>query len=186
MAEPRNRYSLVSLTFHWGIALLVAVQVGLITVFERYDAAKDPLAGAYIGLHKSVGMTILALTLGRIAWRLMNPAHPLPVAAPRWQNLLARTTHILFYVLLIALPLGGWASSSAAGRAVEWFGLFTWPALPVPLDRALARTFLDMHEAGVKVLYVLLALHVVGALKHHFIDRDNVLYRMLPILRRRP
>lgn len=183
MAEPRNRYSLVSLTFHWGIALLVAVQVGLITAHE---AIEGPMSRTMIDWHKSVGMTILVLTLGRIVWRLMNPAHPLPVDAPRWQNLLARTIHILFYVLLIALPLGGWASSSAAGRAVEWFGLFTWPALPVPLDRALARTFLDMHEAGVKVLYVLLALHVVGALKHHFIDRDNVLYRMLPILRRRP
>lgn len=183
MAEPRHRYSTVSLVLHWGIALLVAVQVGLITVHESVEGA---MSRTMIEWHKSVGMTILVLTLGRIVWRLMNPAHPLPSDAPRWQNLLARTTHILFYVLLIALPLGGWASSSAAGRAVEWFGLFSWPSLPVPLDRNLARTFIDLHGAGVKVLYVLLALHVAGALKHQFVDRDNILYRMLPFLPRRP
>ena len=131
-------------------------------------------------------MTILVLTLARIVWRLMNPALPLPDHTPRWQKILARTTHVLFYVLLLALPLAGWASSSAAGRAVEWFGLFSWPNLPVPLDRSLARTFLNVHEAGVKVLYVVLALHVAGALKHHFLDRDNILHRMLPFLPRRP
>jgi cytochrome b561 len=183
MAEPRHRYSTVSLTLHWGIALLVAVQVGLITAHE---AIEGPMSRTMIEWHKSVGMTILVLTLGRIVWRLMNPALPLPVDAPRWQNILARTTHILFYVLLIGLPLGGWASASAAGRAVEWFGLFSWPSLPVPLDRTLAKTFIGAHEAGVKVLYVLLALHVAGALKHHFLDRDNILHRMLPFLPRRP
>lgn len=186
MAEPRHRYSTVSLTLHWGLALLVAVQIVLITVYEGYDAAKDPLASTYIGLHKSVGLSILVLTLARLVWRIMNPAIPLPTTVPRWQNILARTTQVLFYVLLIGLPLGGWAASSSAGRAIEWFGLFTWPALPVPLDRDLARTFIGAHEAGVKVLYVLIGLHVIGALKHHFVDRDDVLRRMLPFIRRRP
>ncbi|WP_339913903.1 cytochrome b [uncultured Brevundimonas sp.] len=186
MAEPRHRYSTVSLTLHWGIALLVAVQIGLITVFEQYDAVKDPLAATYIGLHKSVGLSVLVLTIMLLLWRMINPAHPLPETAPRWQNLLARTTHVLFYVLLIGLPLLGWAASSAAGRAVEWFGLFTWPGLPIPLDRAMAKTFITAHGAGVKVLYVLVALHVIGALKHHFVDRDNVLRRMLPFIPRRP
>lgn len=144
MAEPRNRYSTVSLTLHWGIALLVAVQIGLITAHE---AIEGPMSRTMIEWHKSVGMTILVLTLGRIVWRLMNPALPLPSTAPRWQNILARTTHILFYVLLLALPLLGWAASSAGGRAVEWFGLFSWPTLPVPLDKSLSRTFIDLHNA---------------------------------------
>ena len=183
MAEPRHRYSTVSLAFHWGLALLVLAQVLLITA---YEATEGPISREFVTLHKSVGLSILVLTLARIGWRLANPAIPLPAETPRWQKLTARVTHVLFYVLLIGLPLGGWAASSAGGREIEWFGLFNWPLLPLPLDRELAGRFMDLHEAGVKVLYVPLALHVLGGLKHQFVDRDNVLRRMIPIIPRRP
>lgn len=183
MAEPRNRYSNVSLAFHWGIALLVVSQIVLIML---HDATEGPMSREYVQIHKSVGLSILVLTLARIGWRFANPAIPLPAGTPGWQKVAARTTHVLFYVLLIGLPLGGWAASSAGGRDIEWFGLFTWPALPLPLDRDLAGSFMDAHEAGVKVLYVLMILHVAAALKHHFIDRDNVLHRMIPLIHRRP
>lgn len=183
MAEPRNRYSTVSLVFHWGIALMVLAQVLLITAHE---ATEGPTSREFVMMHKSVGLTILVLTLARIGWRFANPALPLPDGMKGWERVLARGTHVLFYVLMIGLPLGGWAASSAGGRVIEWFGLFTWPALPVPHSRELARTFMDAHEAGVKVLYVLLALHVLAALKHHFVDRDNVLHRMIPLIPRRP
>jgi cytochrome b561 len=183
MAEPRNRYSNVSLVFHWGIALLVVSQIVLIML---HDATEGPMSREYVQIHKSVGLSILVLTLARIGWRFANPAIPLPAGTPGWQKVAARTTHVLFYVLLIGLPLGGWAASSAGGRDIEWFGLFTWPALPLPLDRDLAGSFMDAHEAGVKVLYVLMILHIGAALKHHFIDRDNVLHRMIPLIHRRP
>jgi len=183
MAEPRNRYSNVSLAFHWGIALLVVSQIVLIML---HDATEGPMSREYVQIHKSVGLTLLVLTLARIGWRFANPAIPLPAGTPGWQRIVARTTHVLFYVLLIGLPLGGWAASSAGGRDIEWFGLFTWPALPLPLDRDLAGSFIDAHEAGVKVLYVLMILHIGAALKHHFIDRDNVLHRMIPLIHRRP
>jgi cytochrome b561 len=183
MAEPRNRYSNVSLVFHWGIALLVVTQIVLIML---HDATEGPMSREYVQIHKSVGLSILVLTLARIGWRFANPAIPLPAGTPGWQKVAARTTHVLFYVLLIGLPLGGWAASSAGGRDIEWFGLFTWPALPLPLDRDLAGSFMDAHEAGVKVLYVLMILHIGAALKHHFIDRDNVLHRMIPLIHRRP
>lgn len=183
MAEPRNRYSIVSLVFHWGLAALILCQVLLITASE---ANEGPAAREFIGLHKSLGVTILVLTLMRVGWRFANPAIPLPGRMAKWEKIAARTLHVLFYVLLIGLPLVGWAASSAGGRAIEWFGLFPWPRLPLPLDRDLARTFMDVHRAGVKVLYVLLALHVLAALKHHFIDRDNVLHRMIPLIPRRP
>lgn len=183
MAEPRNRYSNVSLAFHWGIALLVVSQIVLIML---HDATEGPMSREYVQIHKSVGLSILVLTLARIGWRFANPAIPLPAGTPGWQKVAARTTHVLFYVLLIGLPLGGWAASSAGGRDIEWFGLFTWPALPLPLDRDLAGSFMNAHEAGVKVLYVLMILHVAAALKHHFIDRDNVLHRMIPLIHRRP
>lgn len=183
MAEPRNRYSNVSLAFHWGIALLVVSQIVLIML---HDATEGPMSREYVQIHKSVGLSILVLTLARIGWRFANPAIPLPAGTPGWQKVAARTTHVLFYVLLIGLPLGGWAASSAGGRDIEWFGLFTWPALPLPLDRDLAGSFMEAHEAGVKVLYVLMILHIGAALKHHFIDRDNVLHRMIPLIHRRP
>jgi cytochrome b561 len=184
MAEPRNRYSTVSLLFHWGLALMVLAQVLLITAHEATEG--QAVSREFVVTHKALGMLVLVLTLARIGWRFANPALPLPPGTPGWQKIGARATHVLFYVLLIGLPLGGWAASSAAGRDIDFFGLFNWPLLPLPQSRDLAGTFMDAHEAGVKVLYVLLALHVLAALKHHFLDRDNVLHRMIPIIPRRP
>ena len=183
MAEPRNRYSTVSLTLHWLTAALVVAQVLLITAHE---ATEGPLSREFVQVHKSVGLTILVLTLGRIVWRLANPAIPLPEAMPRGQKLLARATHVLFYVFLIAMPLVGWAASSAGGREIIWFGLFEWPLLPIGGGRETAGELMDLHEAAAKGLYVLIALHILGALKHQFIDRDNVLHRMIPWIPRRP
>ncbi len=184
MAEPRNRYSTVSLLFHWGIALAILAQVLLITAHEATEG--QAVSREFVVLHKSLGLTILVVTLARIGWRLLNPALPMPPGTPGWQRIAARATHVGFYLLLIGLPLGGWAASSAGGRDIDFFGLFNWPLLPLPQSRELAGQFMDAHEAGVKVLYVLLALHVLGALKHHFIDRDNVLHRMIPLIPRRP
>jgi cytochrome b561 len=181
MAEPRNRYSTVSLLFHWGIAAAVLAQILLITAHEANEGTRT-----FISAHKALGLTILVVTLARIAWRLMNPAIALPPGTAGWQRIAARATHVGFYLLLIGLPLGGWAASSAGGRDIDFFGLFNWPLLPLPQSRELAGQFIDAHEAGVKVLYVLLTLHVLGALKHHFIDRDNVLHRMIPLIPRRP
>ena len=180
MAEPRNRYSIVSLILHWLIAALVVTQVALITVYESTES-RD-----FVNAHKSVGLTILVLTLVRLGWRIANPAIPLPDTMRRWEKWLARATHVLFYAFLIGMPLVGWAASSAAGRDVQWFGLFPWPLLPIAGGREMAGQLMDMHELAAKALYVLIALHVAGALKHHFIDRDNVLHRMVPWIPRRP
>lgn len=183
MAEPRNRYSTVSLTLHWLTAVLILAQVLLITAHEATDG---PLSREFVQIHKSVGLTILVLTLLRIGWRVANPALPLPDSMARWQKLVARATHVLFYVFLIAMPLVGWAASSAGGREIQWFGLFEWPLLPIGGGRPVASQLMDLHELAAKGLYVLIALHVIGALKHQFIDRDNVLHRMIPWIPRRP
>jgi len=183
MAEPRNRYSPVSLALHWIIALAILAQVLLITAHENTEGA---LSGQFVMLHKSLGITILVLTLARIGWRLAHPAIPLPAEMPRWEKLAARATHVLFYVILIAMPMTGWLASSAAGREIAWFGLFDWPLLPVGGGRETAGRFMEVHEVVMKGLYVLIALHVLGALKHQFINRDNVLHRMIPLIPRRP
>ena len=183
MAEPRNRYSTVSLFLHWSIAALVLTQVLLIVAHEATDG---PISREFVTVHKAVGLSILMLTLGRLGWRLANPAIPLPEGTPRWQKLVARTTHVLFYVILIGLPLGGWAAMSLAGSPIEWFGLFNWPLLPLPEDRDLGRTVLTTHKLVGKFLIALIILHVLSALKYHFVDRNNVLHRMLPFIPRRP
>ncbi|MFN3837651.1 MAG: cytochrome b [Brevundimonas sp.] len=183
MGEPRNRYSTVSLLLHWGIALAVLIQVLLITAHENTEG---PMSSQFVMLHKSLGLSILVLTLARIGWRLAHPAIALPSDLPRWQRLAARATHVLFYLALILIPMTGWLASSAGGRAIQWFGLFEWPLLPISGGREVARGFMAVHGLAVKGLYVLIALHVLAALKHQFIDRDNVLHRMIPLIPRRP
>jgi len=183
VAEPRNRYSTVSLVLHWLIAALVVTQIVLVTAHE---ATEGSASRELLNLHKSVGLSILVLTLVRLGWRIANPAIPLPMEMPRWQKLLARTNHVLFYVLLIAMPLVGWAASSAAGRDIVWFGLFNWPLLPIGGGREMAGNLMDIHELAAKFLIALVVLHIIGALKHQFVDRDNVLHRMIPLIPRRP
>lgn len=182
MAEPRDRYSTVSLVLHWGTAALVVTQLLLIAGAEEASGSER---GFWMGWHKSVGITILVLTLARLAWRIANPAIPLPESTPRLQKLAARATHVLFYVFLLAIPLAGWASSSAGGRTILMYGLFPWPDLPLPRDKGLAKDIIEVHELLVKGLYVLIALHIAGALKHQFVDKDGLIGRMLPFLPRR-
>lgn len=183
MAESRHRYSTVSLVFHWGIAALV---IGQILLVMAGDAAQGEDARVFRDTHKAVGISLLVLTLARIGWRVANPPPPMPADMKRWEKIAARATHVGFYAALLILPLSGWLASSAAGRDINWFGLFDWPLLPVGGGREAAGQFMDVHRAVVKGLYVLLALHVLAALKHHFINKDNVLHRMLPIVPRRP
>ncbi len=179
MKNPPSTYSGVSIFLHWFIALLVVAQVVLIAISDEVSGSDR---GLWIGLHKSTGLTILVLTLVRLAWRLKEPWHPLPVDTPGWQKLAARATHVGFYVVLLAMPLVGWAASSAAGRDILWYGLFEWPLLPIGGGRDVARDLMDFHSLGAKALYVLIGLHILGALKHQFIDRDNEVRRMLPII----
>lgn len=181
MTQTRSRYSAVSIALHWVIAVLVIGQILLISAADQ----EGPNAGLWMATHKANGISILLLTLFRLGWRVKHPAIPLPEGTPRWQRLAARTTHVLFYVVLLVMPLTGWLASSAAGRAIEWYGLFNWPLLPVGGGRQTAGLMMEIHEAVVKSLYILIALHVAGALKHYFVDKDNVLQRMLPFLRQR-
>lgn len=182
MAEPRDRYSTVSLLLHWGIAALIVVNILLV---NQADEVSRDQRGFWMMLHKSVGISILLLTLVRLGWRIANPAIPLPESVPGWQKLIARGTHVALYGLMLGIPLAGWASGSAGGRELVLFNAIPWPNLPLPQDRGLAKDIIEVHELLVKSLYVLVGLHVAAALKHHFVDRDGVLARMLPFLPRR-
>lgn len=173
----RRRYSGVAMAFHWAIAILVIMNW---QIAERAHQFDGPLRGEIMGYHKAWGMLILALTLGRLGWRLAHPVPPMPAHYANWERMLARTVHVIFYVLLIGLPLGGWLASSFAGRPVDFFGLFTIPSLPVGKNDGTAKAIFELHETGGMFLIYLAGLHLLGVVKHLVVDRDGELFRMLP------
>jgi len=170
------RYGFVAQGLHWVIAGLLIIQVTLGKIADELPLGLDKLA--LMARHKSVGITILALAVIRLTWRLFDRPPP-PPPMPRWQHIASRLTHGAFYVLLFALPISGWLMSSASNYPVSWFGLAQLPDFVAP-DEGLEHLLEEIHETLVKVLVVLAILHVVAALKHQFIDRDGLLIRMLP------
>lgn len=179
------RYSSVAVALHWAIAVLILGQIagGLyMHNLPNSAAIKFPL----YQLHKSFGLSILALTVLRLAWRLAHKVPVLPATTPRWQKIAARATHGAFYALLILTPLAGWAmvSVSPTGIPTVWFGLVEIPHLPFfegVADRGAAEDAIaERHEFLAFTILFLLALHVGAALKHGFFDRDGVLRSMAP------
>lgn len=173
-----KRYSGVAMTLHWLIAVAVIVNWRLAEAAEH--AATREEGGAIMANHFALGMTILVLSVLRVGWRLIHRPPPLADSLAAWEKMLARVTHGLFYVLLIGLPLGGWFAKSSYGQGVDIWGLFEWPALPVPVNPDLGEQVFEAHGAGGTVLLALIALHVIGAVKHMVIDKDGNLWRMLP------
>lgn len=176
-----ERYGRVAIAFHWTIALLILVNLAL-------GLGHDALEGwAVMPVHKAIGITVLALSVARLAWRLRHRPPRLPAHIPGWQVALARATHGLIYALMIAIPFSGWWFVSAARerRPLDWFGLIDIPFLPVGRDTPIAGLMHDGHVLMAFAMIALVALHVAGALKHHLIDRDETLVRIAPVLRRR-
>ncbi len=183
---PHSRYSNAAIALHWTIAILVIAQVVFVILFHNLLDSSDPAekaAGAtFAMLHKSTGLLILAVTLGRLGLRLSEGFIPLPGHMRTWEVILARGNHILFYMLLLALPLAGWAFAVTAERPLMWYGLFEVPV--IPLAKVARGGLHEAHEILALLTIALVVLHICGALKHYFLDRDDVVARMLPILRR--
>ena len=193
LAAPRARspYSRVSIALHWVIAFLILGNLGGGLAFDWMLNNPDPelrqAAFQGIQVHKAAGLTILALSLVRLLVRLREGFPVLPDHMKRWERVLARVTHFGFYGLMIGMPLAGWlmVSASPLNFPTSHFGLFDVPHLPVPQSAAIAGAANSAHAIGGYTFLVLIALHVAGALKHHLIDRDDVLTRMIPFLRPR-
>ncbi len=188
IANSNLRYGAVAMTLHWLIALLIATNLGLGFYFANVMDSHDPSFFTIVQLHKSIGLTVLTLSVLRLGWRLVNPIPPLPNDFSASMRFLARGTHYLFYILIIAVPLLGWAtaSSSPRGTPTMYFGLFQWPHLPVlsTLPRAAKRQYVeilgDTHAYLAYSALGLLGLHVGAAFWHHLVRHDSVLKRMLP------
>lgn len=171
-------YGCVAKALHWVIGLLVVVLLGV--GLYMTDLERSPIKFQLYGMHKAFGAVVLGLMLFRLLWRVaISPAPgPVPTHAA-WERRLSRAVHYAFYVALIAMPLSGWALSSAAGYPVSMFGLFSLPDL-VGKNESLAEAMGEAHEILGNVLIALIILHVAGALKHHIVDKDGTLRRMLP------
>jgi cytochrome b561/polyisoprenoid-binding protein YceI len=183
----RVRYATPAIVLHWIIALAIVLQIVLAN--WRMSGPLTPASFAVIQLHKSIGITILLLSLVRLAWRLINPPPPEPEGLAGWERVLATAVHWGFYVIMIGMPLTGWLMVSASRIAVPTllYGVIPWPNIPgvTHLAPAAKHAWQQVGETGHELLayglYVLLALHVAGALKHQLFSNDEpVLSRMAP------
>ncbi len=173
-----TRYGTVAQAFHWLIAALIVTQFTLAYLADDLPIGIHKLA--LLARHKSFGMTVLMLAILRLLWRLKNAPPDLPSGMAPLERVLARATHVAFYVLLFAMPLSGWLMSSAKNYSVSWFGLFTWPNLIAKNETAFD-LLRSTHEILSDVLFAIAILHILAALKHHFWNKDDVLLRMLPL-----
>ncbi|HEV7632809.1 MAG TPA: cytochrome b [Steroidobacteraceae bacterium] len=179
LRNTAERWGAVAKTFHWVIVLLLILQF-----FLANKAQNLPLGMAQLATyarHKSVGITILGLALLRLLWRLSNRSSPpLPADLKPYERMLAHFTHFGLYLLLFAMPLTGWAMSSAKNYPVSWFSIGgSLPNLVQP-DERLFEILRTTHGLLAKALVAVALLHVAGALQHHFVRKDNVLRRMWP------
>jgi polyisoprenoid-binding protein YceI/cytochrome b561 len=184
-ARGGARYAAVAIVLHWTIAALIVLQIVIAGRME----GRTPEAFAVLQLHKSVGITVLLLSLARLAWRLTHPPPPEPATLARWEKTLSLAVHWGFYAVMILMPLTGWiiVSTSRTGIPTLLYGVVPWPHIPGLPDLApgAKQTWHEGSEAAhhliIKGAYVLIALHVAGALKHQLFRRDEpVLSRMAP------
>jgi cytochrome b561 len=173
-----TKYSKTAILLHWAIAILVVTNVVLVSMAGELPRAAK---AAYMNPHKAIGISILLLSLLRLFWRLGHKPPPMPDAITGWQAKLGKTVHALFYFLIIAVPLTGWMMSAArpGSAGVDFFGLFMLD-LPGGDNKALSDFGHEGHEILTKPLVILIFLHVIGALKHQFIDRLPFIQRIFP------
>jgi cytochrome b561 len=177
LRNTRERWGSVSIGLHWTIAalvLLVQVPAGVTMV------SVDPGTVQNVGynIHKTTGIVIFLLALVRLGWRWSQPVPALPADLPAWQYRTARTTHALLYLVLLTMPVTGFLYTAMGGFPVPFFGLYDLARL-VPENKPVAEGFKLAHLTLQWVLYIVVLLHVAGALQHHLIRKDGILRRML-------
>lgn len=172
--NTETNYGLIAILFHWIMAILIIGMLALGLYMSDLPRSLEKLK--LYGWHKETGLLILFLVILRLMWRIINITPRLDM--PLWEKIAARVVHWAFYGFMIAMPITGWLLTSAAGLAPSFFGLFVMPTLIAP-DKDLMQLFAEIHEWLAFSLIALIVLHVLAALKHFFIDKDNILQRML-------
>lgn len=198
MKSSEPRYTAVAIILHWAIAAAILSNLFIGWWMEEAidEAATQARAIAAFQLHKSIGLTVLLLSLLRLLWRFTHKPPPLPAGMARWECIVAKSTHWLFYILMIVVPLSGWTYVSAQwadGKPLNvptlWFGLFHVPhlfdaqAMTDAARAAVAERNAAAHFYLASAMTALFVLHVAAALKHHFVNHDLVLIQMLPMSR---
>jgi cytochrome b561 len=182
MTRFTSGYTRTAIALHWIIFIMVTCSWVLGQFMSGLPFSPQKLR--YVSWHKWSGVTIFALALIRVLWRVYRPAPPLPDSLSLLQRRAAVAVHALLYVLLLVIPVTGWLYSSAAGVPTVWLGLVQLPDL-LQKDKALADALRDLHAGLNWTLLALVLGHAAFALKHHFIDHDDVLGRMIPFLKSR-
>jgi cytochrome b561 len=175
--NTHSAYGVVAKGFHWILFLMITGMVLVGFIMADMDLSPDKVK--LYGLHKSTGIVVLALVSMRLAWKFANVSPLLPDSMHALEKFLARAGHAMLYLLMFAMPLTGWMMSSAAGFPVSVYGLFTLPDLVAP-DTNLKALMIDAHFYLAWLLVIMVGLHVLAALTHHFYYRNNILRRMLP------
>ncbi|MXO60115.1 cytochrome b [Altererythrobacter salegens] len=174
---PVTRYSKGAMLLHWLIAIAVIVNWRLAEAAEHVPHDQHLQV---LGPHMATGILILVLSLIRLGWRFTHAQPPLGSHLPKWEVVLARVVHVVFYVAMIGLPLMGWIGTSMQDHPIDFFGWFTVPMLPIAKDDHGGHELLELHGTFGNIFIYLIGLHILGALKHHFWDKDGELWRMLP------
>lgn len=177
MHDEVEHYTAPAKWLHWIMAAVIII-VWIAGVYLA-DLPKGPDKTLWIQWHKAIGSLVLPLLVLRLTWRLTHQPPALPASIPALQQKVAHWAHWALYGLMLAQPLGGWAMSSAFGYPVRMAGFITLPAL-LEKNEDLGKVLVEVHEVTGWVLGILVAGHIVLALKHHFMDKDAVLLRMAP------
>lgn len=173
----KNHYTATAKALHWLMALMLFAMLALGFYMQGLPLSPEKLQ--LYSWHKWAGVTIFLLVLFRLAWRFTHRPPALPASMPKLMQLAAHAGHLALYGLMLAIPLSGWLMSSAKGFQTVWFGILPLPDL-LAKDKALGDLLQTVHVSLNLLLLVVVAGHVGAALKHHFIDRDDILTRMLP------
>ena len=181
LKNTENRWGGMAQSLHWLMALGILGNGILGLIMDEMPRGMAKLNT--FAIHKSIGLTVLALLILRVSWRLFDRAPP-DEPMPRWQRFAAHATHGVLYLLMLAIPLSGWIYNSLHGYPLQWFKWFNLPAL-MEKNEALSDLAGETHEVLFWVLVAVLVAHVGGALVHHWFERDNTLLRMLPFVRLR-
>jgi cytochrome b561 len=173
-----ERYTKVAIALHWILALGILLQIWLGFFLDNVPRG-SPERSAWENFHKSTGITLAALILVRLAWRITHQPPPLPAAMPAWERIAARANHTLLYVCMLGAPLAGYVASNFSKFGIKYFDLVMLPPWGFD-DKLIYTAFNAAHTALALVLAGLILLHVAAALKHALIDRDGIMRRMWP------